>query len=125
MNRLLIKAIASPLLLWLSAWLFDGLAYGSINQMIMLGLILALAGALVEWAFLRPGMLWFNTVLDWPLYTFLIYGLTPLFNGAVATFLSSVSAGLLFTFAEYALHRYFINRRLQVLALSKEEHEQG
>lgn len=114
-TNLALKIVVSPLLLWLSAVLFDGLVYVNGYQIISLGLILALAGTFAEWAFLRPGMLWFNTVLDWPLNTFMIFAWTPLFRGAQATFLASVSAGLLFVFAEYAQHRWLIGRRLRAL----------
>jgi hypothetical protein len=108
LRSFLFKIITSPLLLWLSAVLFDDMEFGGPAEYILLGCLLASAGTLVELIFLRPGMLWFNTVLDWFLYSMLIYSLTPLFKGGATSFISAVSAGLLFTFAEYVLHRYLI-----------------
>ncbi|MDF2927202.1 MAG: hypothetical protein K0R57_6116 [Paenibacillaceae bacterium] len=115
MFSFLFKIIVYPLALRLSAALFDGLEFGSWFQIILLGLVLAGVGTLVEQVFLRPGMLWFNTVLDWPLFTMLISILAAYLRNATVTLISAVSAGLLLTFIEYALHRYLISQELKHL----------
>lgn len=113
MRSLIAKIIISPLLLWLSGNLFDQLEFGNVSHVILLGLLLAAVGTLTDLIFLHPGTLWIATVLDWLVYTMMIYAITPWLNGAGASFISALSAGLLFAFAEYALHRYLILHELK------------
>jgi uncharacterized membrane protein YvlD (DUF360 family) len=108
MTSFILKLIMNPIALWLSAIMFTGLEFADWTQFVILGAIIAVAGIALEILFLKRGTLWISTVLDWAAITLIVYYVTPLFTGAIATFTASLLTGLLFTFVEYFLHRYLL-----------------
>lgn len=112
MTSFILKLFLNPVALWLSAVLFDGLEFGNWKQPIALGVVIAAVGITLELLFLKRGTLWISTVLDWAAITLVVYYFTPMFDGAVVNFTGSLLTGLLFTFAEYYLHRYLISAGL-------------
>lgn len=108
MTSFVMKIILNPIALWLSAILFTGLEFGLWYQPMILGLILAVAGTALEYAFLKRGTLYFSTVLDLAATLLIVYYVTPYFAGAVATFMGSLLTAVLFFFIEFPLHRYLL-----------------
>lgn len=108
MTSFIIKLIMNPIALWLSALLFDGFEFARWYQPIVLGAIIAVAGTVLEVLFLKRGTLWISTILDWGAITLIVYYITPYFDGAIVSFMGALLTGLLFTFAEYFLHRFLL-----------------
>lgn len=108
MTSFWIKLFITPIGVALSAWLFTGLEFGAWYQPVILGLILAGVGLMLEYLFLKRGTLWLSTGLDFIVSVLLVFFLTPFFSGAAVTFTAALLTGLLLTFVEYFTHSYLI-----------------
>ena len=104
MDGLLVKLIAGPLLVILADALFPEVNYASLYQSIGVGLVIAIAGHLLELLLLRRGTLWMSTALDL-IAAFLIVCLSGiLFADARVTPIGAGFAAILVGVAEHLQH---------------------
>ncbi len=108
MRGLLIKLIVSPLLVIVADALFAELYYPNLYQAILVGLVLAVVGHLMEVALLRRGTLWFTTLLDLLAMAVIVYASGFLLPGAAVTMLGAIFAAILVDVVEYLLHLWLV-----------------
>lgn len=108
MASLLMKIIACPLGLVVASWLFPNVEFGAFYQIVVVGLILALAGVIMEYLLLRKGTLWISTILDFAVSVLILYSIANLFAGTAISFTGAVLTGILLGFIEYFTHLWLI-----------------
>lgn len=102
------KIIMCPLVVILASYLFPNVNYSALSQPIVVGLVLALAGTMMEYLFLREGTLWMNTGMDFVASSVIVYFMTLFFIGARVTVLGAILTGLLLAITEHFTHVYLI-----------------
>ncbi|MFY0545925.1 hypothetical protein [Brevibacillus sp. H7] len=108
MTGLLLKLFVGPLVVILADALFTELYYPNLYQAISVGVVLAVAGHVLEVMLLRRGTLWFTTLLDLLAAAAIVYASGFLLPGAVVTMLGAVFAAILIGIAEYLQHLWLI-----------------
>lgn len=108
MTSLLMKIIACPLVLFVASWLFPNVEFGAFYQIVVVGLILAVVGVLMEYLLLREGTLWISTILDFVVSTLILYLIANMFAGAAVTFFGAVLTSILLGVVEYFAHLFLI-----------------
>lgn len=108
MTSLLMKIIICPLSLIVAAWIFPNVQFGAFYQAVIVGLILAAAGVLMEYMFLREGTLWISTLMDFAASTLILFFVANLFAGTTITFFGAVLTSLLLAVVEYFTHLWLI-----------------
>jgi hypothetical protein len=114
LTSLLMKIFICPLGVILSAYLFPNVNFPAFYQPILLGLILAGVGVMMEYLMLKEGTLWMSTVSDFIASVLIVYFVSLFFPGAEVTFLGAILVGLVLGVTEYFTHRWLIqNGRTQ------------
>lgn len=108
MTSFWIKAITVPVALAIVAWLLPDVRYDAYYMPILVGVILAVVGMLMEYALLREGTLWLSTFADVVAAALLIFFVSNLFAGAEVSFFGAVLASLLIGVLEFYTHRWLI-----------------
>lgn len=108
MTSLLLKIFLCPIALILSTWLIPGIKYGDYYQPVIVGLILAVVGVLMEYILLKKGTLWFSTIMDFVASVLIVYFISNWFANADVTFLGAVLVGALLAVTEYFIHLWLI-----------------
>jgi hypothetical protein len=108
LTSLLMKLVICPLTVIVSAYLLPNVNYANLFQPIILGVILAVAGVMMEYLFLKKGTLWFSNVMDFAASVLIVYFVSQLFAGAVVTFFGAIVVGLLLAIIEHFTHSYLI-----------------
>jgi hypothetical protein len=108
MNSLLIKIFVCPITVIISAWLFPNVQYAAYSQAIIVGLVLAAAGVMMEYMFLKKGTLWISTWIDFAASVLIVYFVSNLFTGAAVTFFGAVLTGALLAVTEHFTHLWLI-----------------
>lgn len=108
MSSLWIKIIGCPLTLMIAAWILPNVQYGAYYQPIVVGLILAVAGVLMEYMLLREDTLWTSTLLDFAVSVLIVYFVSNLFPGAYVTWVGAFITGVLLAVVEYITHSWLI-----------------
>jgi len=110
--NLLMKLIAAPLVVWLSSYMFPGLFYTSVWQPLIVGLVIAIAGRIIETVTLVRGTAWLNVLLDIAVATGIIYFSAYFFTGASIEFLAAFFTAAVIGVAEYAIHWYELKGKI-------------
>ncbi len=108
MTSFIMKIIICPLGLMLSDWLFASVEYTTLTQPIVIGLILAVVGTMMEFLFLRRGTVWISTFMDFVATLAIVYFVSNLYEGAVVTFWGAILASLILGVTEYFTHRWLV-----------------
>ena len=108
MTSLLMKIIICPLVVALSAAFLPNVNYTNFLQPIIVGLVLAVTGVLMEYLFLREGKVWFSTGMDVIAATLIVYFITNFFATASATLLGALIVGFLLGVTEHFTHSYLV-----------------
>lgn len=108
MTSLWMKLFAGPIGIALSAWLFTGMEFAVWYQPVVVGLIWAAVGLLIDFLSLRRGTLWLTLLLDFVVAVPLVYLVTLFFEGALVSFLGALETGMLLVIIEYFVHSYLI-----------------
>lgn len=108
MAGLLVKLIVSPIVLLLSAFLFRDVYYPSLYQPIFVGLVLAVAGHLMEVYLLKKTTFWFMLLMDYFTAAFIIYISSFFFLGSQITWTGAFLSAFLIAITEYFQHRWLI-----------------
>jgi len=108
MTGLLIKLIASPLVLLIASFLFQDVYYPAFYQPMLTGLILAIAGHLLELYLLKETTFWFMLIMDFFTAAFLIYISSFFFPHAQISWAGAFLSAFLFALTEYFQHLWLI-----------------
>jgi len=108
MSSFWVKAFVLPAILALTAWVLPGVRYDAWFMPVTVGLILAVAGMLMEYLLLREGNLWFATFADFVVALPVVYFFSNMFAGAEMTFTGALLASLLIAAAEFYVHRWLL-----------------
>lgn len=108
MAGLFVKLIVSPIALLIASILFRDVYYPSWYQPILIGLILAVAGHLMEVYLLKETTFWFMFILDFFTAAFIIYISSFFFMAAQITWTGAFLSAFLFAITEYVQHRWLI-----------------
>jgi small-conductance mechanosensitive channel len=108
MSSFWIKAFAIPAILALTAWVLPDVRYDAWFMPVTIGLILAVAGMLMEYLLLREGNLWFATFADFVVAVPVVYFFSNMFAGAEMSFTGALIASLLIAAAEFYVHRWLL-----------------
>lgn len=106
MTGFILKLIGCPLLVYIADLFIPGVRYANIVQIILVGVIIAIVGHLMEVLLLRSTTITMSTILDF-LAAFAIVYLSQFFlPGAAITFAGALLTALIIAIAEYAQHLY-------------------
>ena len=108
MTSLLLKLITVPLAVVVSSWIFPDVDFGAVYQPIIVGLLLAVVGLLMEYMLLREGTVWISTLVDFVTTVVIVYFVSNLFDDGYVTWMGAVWTSLLISVIEYFLHRYLV-----------------
>lgn len=108
----LLKIIVVPAIVMISDFLIANVFYPSYYQPILVGVVLALVGRLLERMFLRPGTLWVTTAFDVVASTILLYLSAYFFPGAKITLDGALLTALFLGIMEYYFHHWLVHRQL-------------
>jgi len=108
MTSLILKIILTPLCIVAADWLIPGVRFGNYSQAVLLGLILAVVGVVMEYVLLKRGTLWISTILDVVVSAVLIYFIARMLPGTVVTFGGALITGVILGAVEYFLHLWLI-----------------
>ncbi|CAM5781711.1 DUF2512 family protein [Brevibacillus borstelensis] len=101
---LLVKLITAPLVVVLADALFPEVDYATLYQSIGVGLVLAVAGHMLELLLLRRGTLWMSTAADMILAFLVVWLSSGLLVGARITLIGAGFTAILFGAVEYIHH---------------------
>jgi len=108
LTGLLVKLLVTPLVVLAADALFAEVYYSNLYQSILVGVVLAVLGHLMERLILRRGTLWFTTLLDLLASAAVVYSSGYLLPGAAVTLLGAVFTAILIDVGEYVQHRWLI-----------------
>jgi uncharacterized membrane protein YecN with MAPEG domain len=104
----LMKLVICPAAVIIASYLLPNLNYSTLYQPIIVGLVLAAAGVMMEYLFLKEGTIWISTGMDFVASVLIVYFVSLLFVGASVTFFGAVLVGLLLAITEYFTHRWLV-----------------
>src|SRR5690606_23030311 len=110
MTSLLFKLITFPLGTLLAAWLFANVNFEHYYEPILIGLMAAVVGVLVEYVILRKGTLWLSTFSDVIINWVFLYVVANMFEGAYVTVWGALLTSLLIGVVDYFIISYFIKQ---------------
>lgn len=108
MTSFFMKLIICPLIVGFAAWFLPNVNYSYFYQPIIIGLLLAGAGTLMEYIFLNRTGIWTSTVMDFVASTLIVYLVTQLFPTASITLGGALVVGFILAVVEHFTHAYLI-----------------
>lgn len=108
MTGLWIKLVCCTGFVFLTDAITDQVDFSGWFQAVTMGVILAIAGHLMEVLLLRPGRLWMMTILDFFTTAALVYIGQWFLPGAFITIIGALLIASFLTIIEYYLHRWLI-----------------
>lgn len=97
-----------PLIVALSAFILPNVNFANMIQPIIIGLVLAVVGTMMEYLFLKEGTVWLSTFLDFVAATVVVYILGLWMEGAVVTFLGALLVGIFLGISEHFTHLFLV-----------------
>jgi uncharacterized membrane protein HdeD (DUF308 family) len=107
MLGLLVKLIVCPLTVMVAWFLFENVNYNAFYQPVIVGLLLAIAGHLMEVFLLKNGTFWITTSVDFIAATLIVYYVS-LYQAATVTFFGAILTAALLVLTEIVQHRWLI-----------------
>lgn len=108
MTGFIVKIFMCPIIVIISAYLFANVNYPAIYQPIIVGLVLAVVGHMMELMLLRRGTFWVSTIADFVASTLIVYFVSLLFAGTYVSFLGAVLTAVLLSISEYFQHLWLL-----------------
>jgi hypothetical protein len=108
MDGLWMKLIICPLLILFIDAISGDVYYSSWFPAVVVGLILAVAGHLLELMFLRRGTLWTSTILDFLGASAIVFLSQFLIYNTYVTVVGAMLTASFFAIAEYFMHGWLI-----------------
>lgn len=106
MTGLILKLISCPLIVYIANSFIPGIRYANLLQIILVGVIIALMGHLMEVLLLRTTTVTISTVLDFLAAFVIVYLSRFFFTTATITFTGAFITALLIALGEYVQHQY-------------------
>lgn len=108
MTGLVMKIIVCPVVVYLASLWSAQVNYASVYQPLVVGLVLALTGHVMESQLLNQKTVWITTGLDFIAATVLLYLSGIVFVGASVTFMGALITGLVLAVTELIQHYYLV-----------------
>ncbi|MCM3634328.1 DUF2512 family protein [Paenibacillus camelliae] len=112
MTSLIIKLFSVPIGIIIASWIFPNVEYTRLYQPIIVGLISAGVGLIMEFIILRRKTLWLSTFSDLIVSWVIVFGISLMFNTAYVSIWGAFWTAVLLTVMEYFLHRFLIEKGL-------------
>ncbi|WP_085524632.1 DUF2512 family protein [Tuberibacillus sp. Marseille-P3662] len=109
MTGLITKVIVCPIAVILSGWIFPNVDFANLLQPIVLGLIVAVVGHLMEVMMLTEDTVWTSTIADFVAATVIVYFGAWLFDVIEVTFFGAVLTAVVLGIGEHIQHRWLTN----------------
>lgn len=109
MLGLIIKLFVCPITVLIATLLFTNVFYNTITQAIIVGLVIAVAGHMMEVLILKRGTFWLSTIVDFVAAAFIVYIVSNFFTTAAVTVGGALLTALLLSFTEVIQHSWLIN----------------
>lgn len=109
MKFFLIKLVVCPLGVFLADLMLQDVVFPSLASVIATGVVLAIAGQLMEAVMLRPGTLWLSTIADWAAASLIVYLSQFVIAGAFVSVVGALLAGGILALFEYVQHRVILS----------------
>lgn len=108
MTGFIMKIILMPLVVAICSGIFGNVDYVSWYQPIVVGLVLAVIGQLLEVMMLRRSTTFITDIIDFIAATLIVYYVSQYLNGAFVTFWGAVLTALIITLIEIPVHRWLV-----------------
>lgn len=112
MVGLLIKLMVCPILILISAFLFQDVYYPAFYQPLFVGLVLAVISHMIEVYVLMGKTFWMTLALDFLLASLLVFVSAFFFPNAHVTWIGAALTGFLLTIPEYFQHHWLTNEKI-------------
>ncbi|MEW9667796.1 DUF2512 family protein [Ammoniphilus sp. 3BR4] len=112
MSGLLMKIIVCPAVVLMVNWMTDEVYYPTWLQAVVVGLVLAAAGHLMEVIWLKPGRLWVMTILDFFASAAIVFMSQFFIAGAYVSMVGALLTASFLAITEYFLHRWIIREEM-------------
>ena len=109
MAGLLVKLIVCPTVVYLSGLFIPQVHFTSVNQTMIVGLVLAVSAHIMELYLLKPNTIWISTGMDFIAATLIVYLVPMLMQGTQVTFLGALITGFVLALTEIPQH-YWLTR---------------
>ncbi|MFS0861528.1 DUF2512 family protein [Fredinandcohnia sp. 179-A 10B2 NHS] len=111
MSGFFLKIIVLPLVVAVCAGLFGNVDYVSWYQPIVVGIILAIVGHLMEVMMLRRTTTVMTDIVDFVSAAIVVYFVSAFMVGAEVTFWGAILTALVITLIEIPVHRWLVRTR--------------
>jgi len=108
MLNLIMKLIILPIAVTFAGYMLINVNFSAAYQPIVIGLTLAVAGHLLEWALLSKNTFWLSLIVDFVTAAVIIYFSGYFFFNADVTFLGAVVTALFLTAIELFVHLWLV-----------------
>ncbi|MEH7238470.1 DUF2512 family protein [Bacillus sp. JJ1562] len=108
MTGFIMKIILLPLVVALCSGIFDSVDYVSWYQPIVVGIVLAIVGHLVEVMMLRRNTTVMTDIADFIAAAILVYFVSLFLDGARVTLWGAILTALVITLVEIPIHRWLV-----------------
>lgn len=108
MTGYIVKLIVCPIMVIIAGMVFPNVNFANLFQPIMLGILLATVGYLMELMILNRKTIGLSTVADLAASTLFLYFFAMFFRGAVVTFFGAFLTAVLLGVTEYVQHRWLV-----------------
>jgi hypothetical protein len=105
---LILKILICPAVVYLTDVATIDVNFASANQAVLLGLVLAVAGQVMELVLLKRGTLWFSTLVDFLAFIFIVYVGSWFLPGSYVTFVGALLTASFLAITEYLQHAWLI-----------------
>lgn len=112
MTSLLFKLLTFPLGVLVASWLFANVRFMHFYEALIVGVIAAAVGVILEYVILRKGTLWISTFSDVIVGWVLIYMVANLFKGAYVTVWGALFTSVIIAIVDYFIHYYLLKKGL-------------
>lgn len=104
----IMKVIMLPVIVAFSDFFLANVDYGTLFRAVVVGLILAVVGQLMEVLMLRRGTIWTSTVLDFVVAYAVVYFSQYFFPGAAVSFVGAFIIAVVIGLVEYLEHTWLV-----------------
>jgi hypothetical protein len=108
LTGLILKILICPAVVYFTDLATIDVNFSSTFQAVLLGLVLAVAGHVMELFILKRGTLWMSTLADLFAFVIIVYVGSSFLPGAYVNFVGSLLTATFLTITEYVQHAWLI-----------------
>lgn len=108
MQYFMMKFVMIPVVVLVTSYFLANVHFNYIHQPIIIGVILAIIGYLIEVTILKQGTFWISNTLDFIISTIIIYVIAQFFTGTIVTFGGAILLAAFLTGIEFFVHLWLI-----------------